>query len=276
MGLLDEIIGGGGGGVRPKTPQQLQQTYIYPSPRPGPGDNLLLPPPYPGTPGLESKLKLPTLHHPSSSLSLLSNVPRPSSTNASSTTLWSPTTDPSFQELPCTETGATASQPINNAYIRPNTAIHKPSPSRTIFDQVGVGLLYGDGRDHTKSPSLQTSTSTSPRSELPELGPGPVTATTTRNTLIYNNQHTHNHNYQCHHHHHHHHHNNHNYQSQNQNYNQMGGMPQQQQPQPQPQYGCNCAWQKGNVNVRVVTAINEGEPQELSSVMTSPEPVELP
>nr|MCV5142696.1 hypothetical protein [Escherichia coli] len=65
---------------------------------------------------------------------------------------------------------------------------------------------------------------------------------------------------------------------------QMGIMTQQRQQSQLPQqhhHGgghmiCNCAWEKSNSNVRVVTAINEGEPQELSSVAFAPDPVELP
>ncbi|KHE78536.1 hypothetical protein GE21DRAFT_1060139 [Neurospora crassa] len=254
MGLLAEIIGGGGSEKCNRITEQRQpQQQTYPNnPRSGSGGNyLVLPPPYSGTPGSKATSLPPTLGPSPMSLS---NVPRPP-TNASSTTLWD--MGVGFPELP-----ASASQTVSaNAHTRPN-ALHKSlSSTMMVFDTVGVGLLYGDGHGHTKSSSL-TSTST-PRSELP----GPLAAATS-NTLIYN-QHTHHHNYQCYHHRH--------------NDYQMGIMAQQRQQSQLPQHHhggghmiCNCAWEKSNSNVRVVTAINEGEPQELSSVAFAPDPVELP
>ncbi|KAL0474497.1 hypothetical protein QR685DRAFT_576985, partial [Neurospora intermedia] len=166
VGLLGEIIGGGGSGKCNRTTEQRQpQQQTYPDPRSGSGGYyLVLPPPYSGTPGSKAS-------------------------NASSTTLWD--MGAGFQELP-----APTSQSVSaNAHTRPN-ALHKSLSSTMVFDTVGVGLLYGDGHGHTKSSSL-TSMST-PRSELP----GPVAAATS-NTLIYS-QHTHQYNYQCYHHRHNH------------------------------------------------------------------------
>ena len=267
MGLLDEMIGGGGGGggvnripehqQQQQQQQQQSQRYGSPIPRPGSGDYLLLPPPYPGTPESGSKPKpLPTLHHSSSSLSLLSNapVPRPSTNASSSTlTLWSNTSDPTtaFQELP--GVGVT-SQPPNHFQTRAASN----SVSKTVFDSVGIGLLYGDG-DRKALPKSTSELSgygrhQSSTSELP--GAGRLNATATTNTLIYN-QHTHNHTYQCYHHH-----RDSNHIS-NPNHDRTGGMAQQQQQQQlPPQY--------------MVAAINEGQPQELSCVVSDHELVELP
>lgn len=257
MGLLDEIIGGGGSEKSNRITEQRQpQQQTYPNnPRSGfGGDYIVLPPPYSGTPGSKETSLPPTLGPSPMSLSMLSNVSRPP-TNASSTTLWD--MGAGFQELPASESQTVSA----NVHTRPD-ALHKSLSSTMVFDTVGVGLLYGDGHGHIKSSSL-TSTST-PRSELP----GPLAAATS-NTLIYN-QHTHHHNYQCYHHRH--------------NHNQMVIVTQQRQQSQLPQqhhHGgghmiCNCAWEKSDSNVRVVTAINEGEPHELSSVAFAPDPVELP
>ena len=273
MGLLGEMLGSGGGGggtsrsntPQPQPPQQPAQRYDNTSsiPRPGFGGEygLVLPPPYPGTPGLDSKptasISPPPLYHSSSSLSLLSsNAPPRPLTNASGTTLWGSPSDSSFQELP--GTGITRKPVADSSHTRSASN----SASRTVFDSFGVGLLYEIGDSEaipttTKPPSTSTSELAGyghgygpSRSELPVPGAGPVTA----NTLIYH-QHTHNHNYQCHHH-------QHGFNdTSNLSHDQTGGPAQPQQQLPK-QY--------------MVPAINEGKPQEMSSIVFEPDPVELP
>ncbi|KAK3397998.1 hypothetical protein B0T20DRAFT_413917 [Sordaria brevicollis] len=297
MGLLNEMIGGGtqsplgraGTNLYQQQPQPRQETHIHPRPELGSSRdyNFVLPPPYPGP---EAKQQ-PVLRPSPSSISVLS-----------STTLWNASTDPdpAFKELP----GAITQPTSTNPPTRPPHATHKPSSSSsaTVFDTMGLGLMYSDygfgpspgfGLSHDQKPSSSTSTPAK-SAELPGFRePGELPATTTTrntNTLIYNHHqhttHSHNHNYQCHHHHYHQHHRHTNNNNPNYRGNQMEGVRiQHQHPQQQQQsagggghHTCNYAWeqQQRNNNIWSGPAINEGQPQELSSVVFAPDPVELP